>query len=378
MTEKETTTDVGGKHTQPTAHIGRWPDLLSAIEFHELVSGRRKGISASVLRCLLGMAELPYTAAIRWRNRRYDRRADLIHPVEVPVISVGNLTMGGTGKTPMVEWLARWFRSQGLRVTLISRGYGATDGARNDEALELEQRLPDVPHLQNPDRVAAAKVAVEELECQVILLDDAFQHRRIRRDLNIVLLDATEPFGFEHVFPRGMLREPVSGLERADVVALSRADMVSREAIEEIHARVRRLAPKADWLELSHRPQRLLDSHGGEASLETLQAKKVAAFCGIGNPDGFRHTLQSCGAEVISFRPMADHFNYQASDIEKLEKWVAEHPEVEFVLTTHKDLVKVSVPQLAGKPLRAVGIGLDILEGEEQLVAHLEGLRLKI
>src|SRR5206468_2100509 len=102
---------------------------------------------------------------------------------------VGNLTLGGTGKTPMVEWIGRWLLERGVRVTLISRGYGAADGSRNDEALELEQKLPGVPHLQNPDRVAAARVAVDEFDCQAILLDDGFQHRRLRRDLDIVLLD---------------------------------------------------------------------------------------------------------------------------------------------------------------------------------------------
>ena len=117
----------------------------------------------------------------------------------------------------MVEWIARWFRRHNVRVSIVSRGYRAEEGGRNDEARELEQKLPDVPHVQNPDRVAAAQIAVEELETQLIVLDDGFQHRRLARDVDIVLLDALEPFGFEHVFPRGTLREPLAGLRRADV-----------------------------------------------------------------------------------------------------------------------------------------------------------------
>ena len=180
--------------------------MLNPSEFRDLVSGRRRGIGASVLRAALRVAEVPYGLAMLWRNRRYDRDLARTHRVEVPVVSVGNLTLGGTGKTPMVEWIARHLRAQNVRVTLISRGYGAEAGAANDEALELEQKLPDVPHLQNPDRVAAARTAVDKLDCQLILLDDGFQHRRLGRDLDIVLLDALEPFGFGHVFPGGMLR----------------------------------------------------------------------------------------------------------------------------------------------------------------------------
>ena len=159
-----------------------------------------------MLRLLLHAAEVPYALVVGWRNRRFDRHPERVFRVAVPVISVGNLTTGGTGKTPLVEWLARWFRAAGVRVTLISRGYAAEKGARNDEAMELEQRLPDVPHLQNPDRVQAARIAVEELDCQLIILDDAFQHRAIARDLDIVLIDATEPFGYGHLLPRGLLR----------------------------------------------------------------------------------------------------------------------------------------------------------------------------
>src|SRR5262249_6755218 len=197
---------------------------LRPSDFRELVSGQRRGIKAGLLRAGLRIAETPYSLAMRTRNLWYNLGQSSSR-VEAKVISVGNLTLGGTGKTPMVEWLGRWFRKRGVRVAIVSRGYGAEDGVLNDEALELEQKLPDVPHLQNADRVAASRVAIEEFASQVILLDDAFQHRRIARDLDIVLLDALEPFGFDHVFPRGTLREPLEGLARASFVVLTRADM---------------------------------------------------------------------------------------------------------------------------------------------------------
>ena len=140
--------------------------MLKPSEFRDLVSGRRRGLAAAVSRSVLRGAEVPYTLAVNWRNRRYDEGTAAIHRAGVPVVSVGNLSLGGTGKTPMVRWIARWFRRKSIRVVVISRGYKADRPGTSDEALELRQKLPDVPHLENPDRVAAAWVAVEELDAQ--------------------------------------------------------------------------------------------------------------------------------------------------------------------------------------------------------------------
>ncbi len=231
--------------------------FLSPTSFRELVSGRRRGALAAVLRGTLAVAEVPYTWAVRWRNRHYDHSRDAVCRVDVPVISVGNLTLGGTGKTPMVEWIVRRFLAQGKKVGILSRGYASHSGP-NDEARELEWKLPGVPHVQNPDRVAAAHRAIAEFGCQVLVLDDAFQHRRIGRDLDIVLLDALEPLGYEHLFPRGTLREPVQGLARADVIALSRADLLAADERGAIHDRVLKLSPKAVWVEVVHAPLALV------------------------------------------------------------------------------------------------------------------------
>ncbi len=327
-----------------------------------------------MLRALLRLAEIPYSLAVRWRNRRYDRGTLPVAQVSVPVVSVGNLTVGGTGKTPMVEWLARWFLARGVRVTLISRGYGAQRGALNDEARELEERLPNVPHLQNPDRVEAAQTAVAELDCQVILLDDGFQHRRIGRDLDVVLLDALEPFGFSHVLPRGTLREPPCGLARADVVALSRSDVVPADRREAIHRQVRKYAPDAVWLELAHRPKSLLASGSKEASIDSLRGKKVAAFCGIGNPQGFRHTLAECGLHVVAMREFPDHHVFDRKDIDSLCRWAENQTGIEAVVCTHKDLVKIEAERLGGRPLWALVIGVEVLRGENALTSRLQSL----
>ena len=340
--------------------------------FTDLVSGRRRGPAASAARLGLRLAEVPYTLAVRWRNWRYDSPGR-VQRVSVPVVSVGNLTVGGTGKTPMVRWIARWFRQNGVGVTVISRGYGSRAGVANDEALELAQDLPDVPHLQDPDRVAAARSAIERFDCQLIVLDDAFQHRRIGRDLDLVMLDALEPFGFGHVFPRGTLREPVDGLSRADVVVLSRADMLEPDRRDEIRREVGRHAPDAVWAEITHTPRALLSFGGSEQPIESLAKEPVAAFCGVGNPAGFRHTLEVSGYEIVGFREFADHYAYGPADLESLARW-ADELDVAAVLCTQKDLVKLNIDRIGRHPLLAVAIGVDFLVGRGDLEKRLKTL----
>jgi len=368
--------------------------VLKPSEFRDLVSGRRRGVAPAVLRGVLRAAEVPYTLAVNWRNRRYDRgrkkgtgafcpegpsgasHKRCLSPFSsagVPVVSVGNLTLGGSGKTPMVHWIARWLRERGVRVAVISRGYRAAKGSASDEGLELRQKLPDVPHLENPDRVAAARVAVDELEMQALVLDAAFQHRRIARDLDIVLLDALEPFGFEHVFPRGTLREPLAGLARADVVALSRADLLSADQRAVIHRRVKTLCPNATWLEVIHQPQSLLAAGGAAQPIDALRGRPIAAFCGLGNPAGFRHTLGTCGYRVVAFRELPDHCRYTPAEVAALSTWAATL-DADALVCTHKDLVKLNVDRLAGRPLWALSIELSFLAGQQELENRLQAI----
>jgi tetraacyldisaccharide 4'-kinase len=343
---------------------------------------------AAVLRGILAAAEVPYTWAVRWRNHRYDCAARTVYRVEVRVVSVGNLTLGGTGKTPMVKWIVGRLLAQGKKAGIISRGYGARRGP-NDEALELAWKLQGVPHVQDPDRVAAARRACREHGCQVLVLDDAFQHRRIARDLDIVLLDALEPFGFDHVFPRGTLREPLEGLARADVVALSRADLLTAEGREAIRRRVATLAPQAVWVEVVHAPLALVAAGslpsasgrgaGGEGSLEsgtiqqpleTLHGRRVLAFCGLGNPAGFRHTLAVCGYNVVEFHEFPDHHVYRPRDLNVLAV-AARQSAAEVLVCTEKDLVKLGVARLGDRPLWAVRVGIDFLAGREEFERKL-------
>ena len=334
--------------------------------FRAIVSGEQRGPLAALARGVLGCVEWPYTAVVEQRNRRFDNDPLAVHQAGVPVISVGNLTLGGTGKTPMVKWLARELADDGKRVVLISRGYRGAGGEQNDEAVELAQSLPGIAHVQNPDRVAAAATALAEHGAEVLLLDDAFQHRRIARDLDIVLLDATAPFGYGHVFPRGLLREPAAGLRRADVVCLTRADLIDERSREAICQQAHRLAPEALWCEATHAPAALLSNRGEQQPLAVLAGKRVAAFCGIGNPDAFRATLAGTGCEIVAWRALSDHHHYTAEDRQTIAK-LADAAKAELVVCTHKDLVKVATEEIDGRPLFAIVIEMQFKAGEHAL-----------
>ena len=277
----------------------------------------------------------------------------------MPVVSVGNLTVGGTGKTPCVEYLARRFREWDVRVAILSRGYGVEHGP-NDEALVLEENLPDVPHLQGRDRAALAATAVEELESEVLILDDGFQHRRLGRDFDMVLVDATNPWGFGRLLPRGLLREPISSLRRADAILITRSDQAPDKEVAAIMSRIRRECPESPIVATSHRPLGWLRHGHGEAPAELLRGRPVAAFCGLGNPDAFRRSLTAIGCDVRDFRTFPDHHPYSCSDIDELRRWADSMPAETALATTQKDLVKLRTAMIGTHELWALRIGMHI------------------
>ncbi len=347
------------------------------IEYRRLVDGSRRDPLAWVLRGTLGLAEIPYRIVVAVRNWRYDTRRLKIHHAGVPVISIGNLTAGGTGKTPLVRYVARVLRERGVRVAIVSRGYGAPDGEENDEALELAATLPDVPHVQDPDRVEAARIAVEELETEVVLMDDGFQHRRLGRDLDVIAIDATRPFGYDHLLPRGLLREPVSSLARAGVAVLTRCDCVTPSERDQIRQRVLQINGDLTWVESVHAPSNLLRWPQSQLDVGMLHDKRVAVLCGIGNPDAFIRTTQGCGATVVATRALPDHAHYDSQTMQDIVAWLRPlASQVEFVVCTHKDLVKIQTDRIAGLPLMAIVVELRITSGEsalKQAIASVTG-----
>jgi len=341
------------------------------MHWRDIVSGRARGFLPSIIRAALSAASVPYSVVVRTRNRLYDRGWKKSLRVPIPVISVGNLTVGGTGKTPTVTMLAKWFRERSIRVAIVSRGYGAGADGRNDEARELEGKLDDVPHLQDPDRFASATIAYEELATQVILLDDGFQHRRLARDLDIVLLDASDPFGHGHLLPRGLLRESPRSLRRASVVMLTRCDLVTAQKLADIRTQVQRLAPKAAWVETEHRPVRIKNSSGEQHTIDWLKGKKCFVFSGIGNPAAFLETVRRCGVEIVGNQTFPDHHAYSALDMKQLEISARANPAIDCILCTGKDLAKIEVNRLGDCPLWMIDIDLTVRAGLEALEDRL-------
>lgn len=354
--------------------------MFSQEKLLEIVSGRKKGFISSLTRMFLSCLTPLYRAAIWWRNRRFSNSqndSSVVRRAGIPVISVGNLTTGGTGKTPMVIWISKWLRKQNLRVVLISRGYtanAAKSTGGNDEAIELESRLPDVPHLQAPNRYKMSQIAVDELESEIIVLDDGFQHRQLWRDLDIVLIDATEPFGFGRLLPRGLLREPVSALKRADIAILTRANLVSLKSRLQILDGIKQANDKIPIALTQTTFTTLLQFDGSEIPLERLgNYSSVFVFCAIGNPAGFRSTLEQAGANVGGFQTFRDHHEFSRDELDSVGK-EARRCGAEAIICTHKDLVKVGTNRIEGLPVLAAIIDVEFISDEQPLIDCLQGV----
>ncbi len=295
-------------------------------QFRAIISGRRRDAWARVARSLLGVAALGYRLAVGVRSALYDHHVLRSHRADAVVLCIGNLTTGGTGKTPLVIWLARLLREKGLRVAVLTRGYKARETVGNahstDEPAELASACPGAPVIVNPDRVAGATEAIRGYKAQVLLMDDGFQHRRLARDLDIVAVDATVPFGYGRLLPAGLLREPISGLKRAHAVVLTRCDLAERRGersfaptLDEIEAQIRGIKPDMVIARSVHAPVSLHYADGSHHDPDELRGKKVFAFCGLGNPVSFLRTVEACGCELIGSQTFNDHHAYTDRDL---------------------------------------------------------------
>jgi len=343
-----------------------------------VISGERRGPLAALARAGLAVLAGLYRVAFAIRDLWF-RMPGSARQASRPVVSVGNLTVGGTGKTPMVAYLARLVAEMGGRPVILSRGYGAASGGPNEEAIELARLCPGVPHLQNPDRLAALEGWVASNPCDVAILDDGFQHRRLARSLDIVLVDALRPFGFGHVLPRGLLREPPSALCRADMVVITRAELVTPDGVKLLkQTLLAHVRPGTPVLVAKHEPSGLLMADGSRREAASLRGREVAAACGIGNPEAFRLTLENAGAQVRLFDTFPDHYAYSVSDLDRLLR-TAEAAGLKSLVTTGKDIVKWQ-PLLAGRrslppvEVAALEVTLQVLEGEETLRRELGAL----
>ena len=342
-------------------------------ELQKIISGERKGAVAELMRLLLYVqAVAVYKPIINLRNRLYDKQWLKSYRLDVPVICVGNITAGGTGKTPMVVWLCRYLLQHGKKVAMLSRGYKGRDKTGNDEIQMIRQTLPEVSVVIDPDRVRGGREAIEKYHPDVIVLDDGFQHRRLRRDLDIVMIDCTCPFGYEALLPRGLLREPLEQLRRADAIVLSRSDLISADELDAIKNRLNAGETGKLIACCRHKPQALFCADD-EIPLSELSSRKVAAFCGIGNPESFPATLNQLGAKVIARKFLPDHINYNETIVSQLSQWRRDSG-ADWLMTTHKDWVKLRQFPAVRKwrELHWLKIELDITEGREQLGRKIE------
>ncbi|NGZ60967.1 MAG: tetraacyldisaccharide 4'-kinase [Nitrospira sp. LK265] len=305
------------------------------------------------------------------------------------VVSVGNLTVGGTGKTPIVILLTGWLSAKGRRVAILSRGYKRTsrvrqllvsDGSRilagpleaGDEPFLMAQRCPQAVVAVGADRVALGRWVLDRYPVDCIVLDDGFQHRALHRDVDLVLLDATDAAGLDALLPAGRLREPLTELGRASAIVITRAD--SRQDVDAIHGRLRSISclPE-DVVEVVFRPASVISPVSGERQpVEWCQGKKTWLVSGIGNSRSFRRSAESMGVEILGETAFEDHHGYQASDIEKIRANLRANS-CEIVLTTEKDggkLVSLLLPSDAWWMLR---LETKVVRGEERLHRLIDG-----
>jgi tetraacyldisaccharide 4'-kinase len=302
-----------------------------------VIGGAQRGIGATLLRAGLATVSLVYGGAMRLRNAKYSAGIG-VKRLPRPVISVGNLTTGGTGKTPVVAWLCDALRTSGERPAVLMRGYKAAAGDKGDEQRMLETLLnrpgvePIVVRAQ-PDRFEGGQVVLRDRpDVSVFVMDDGFQHRRLAREFDLLLIDATNPFGFQWVLPRGLLREPIAAIARAHAVLITHADRGNAGPIE---ARVRAHNPRARVYRCDHVHAGFL---GGEG---TLAGKRYFAFAGIGNPEAFAEQLARLGGTEVGRRWFGDHWAYTRADLEQIHRQ-AQAADAQIIVTTEKDWAKLA------------------------------------
>jgi len=344
--------------------------------YRRVVSGQDASAGASILRGALRLGSLLWTPVTALNEILRTGQGGA--RVAVPVISIGNLTVGGTGKTPLVRKLVADLLARGRRPVILSRGYAAEGAGPNDEARVLTRAHPEVLHLQDKDRASRAKYVSDARLGDVIVLDDGFQYHALARDLNVCTLDATNPFGYGAVLPGGLLREPLAGLYRARPVVITRSELVEPSEIEAIKRGVLEHNQYAKILVTEMAFTALLDATDPAlpAVAETpsgLAGASVALASGIGNPEAFRKGVARLGARVRVHVVKGDHHPWSQSDVDALAAR-ARRENAAAVITTLKDAVKLAhcAWPADAPPLRALDVEVRIVEGKEVWEALLD------
>jgi len=347
------------------------------VYLERVVLGEERGFVSWVIRAAMWPLSVVYRIGLSVYLGLYSSGLRRRLQLNVPVVSVGNLTFGGTGKTPAVQAIARMLADSGKRCVVLSRGHGGSaSGATivsdgrcvlvdpsvcGDEPAMLAESLPGVPVIVGRDRRVTGRLACSGFSPDVIILDDGLQYWQLHRELDIIVLDATRPFGSGLLMPMGDLREPISGIARGGAFILTNSSRAADSELAGIRSLISRLVPDAPVFEANRKPVDLLLCSGELRAVESLRGVAVAAFCGIGRPEGFFDLVRDSGAEMIESVAFADHHWYTSDDIKRLSII-----EAEAYITTEKDFARLNAdalpPEFARK-LHVLRITLEIQDG---------------
>lgn len=363
----------------------------------DIIEDRSKGTGADLLRGLLRGLSVVFTGLVQLRLWLYRIGVKRYHTLGCQVISVGNLTVGGTGKTPVVEVLARLLEANGRRVAILSRGYKrekkpflerwkdrlllrsgeepppqvVTDGETvfmdsahsGDEPYMLARNLRGVAVIVGSDRVRSGKYAIKKLGCDTLILDDGFQHLRLKHRLDIVLVDATNPFGNGRCLPRGILREPVRNIKRAGFIFITKSRPTGEP---ELRQTLRALNPTAEISECRHSAKYFQDVYTDEKQPLTMaEGKRVVAISGIARPRGFENELVRQGAEVLDHRMFPDHHRFTSGEIMEVANRAVEM-DADCLVTTEKDAVRFPHVKGCSIPMVYLRVEIEMMSGSEQ------------
>lgn len=359
--------------------------------------GPKSGWDRTALRILEWLSVL-YRIGVNCNCLSYQNHPERQVRLGAKVISVGNITVGGTGKTPAVCMIARRLYATGVRVAVLNRGYRSqreqdtsvmSDGSHvflsaregGDEACLMARILLGIPVLVGRDRARSGRIAIDDFQSQVLILDDGFQHWQLHRDLDIVLIDGTNPFGSGNVLPRGILREPLEHLNRADLFIITKTDQTDRITIDHIYEVLRCYNASAPIAEAIHKPAWCVPFaqwHCMEAADRTPRyfpkGQEAIAVSALGNPDSFEHTIQTFGCQLVGSIRYDDHYSYTEADVAAMADKAAAADAI--LITTEKDAVKLPAAYIEDcrLPLYVLGIEMDIVKGNDGIEKILQDI----
>jgi tetraacyldisaccharide 4'-kinase len=350
--------------------------------WEKILRGHRNDVVAQSIRRFAQLGSWGYAAGVKGRELAYQHGLLSVKRLPQPTVCIGNITVGGTGKTPLVLRLTKDLLAQGLKPAVLLRGYKreknrrepvlvrdgrhvlATITEAGDEAMELANRLPGACIGVGADRYAVGNFIMQNHPIDCFILDDGFQHHRLQRDINIVTLDVTDPWGGGRLLPAGLLREPPESLRRADAVVLTRAGSIGPDRLSVLRAEVQtHMQPTAGLLESRHEPRTLIALDGGrKLSLSELRGKKVMAVSAIGNPKAFENMISQLGARLVATLRLADH----TGRTDEVRQWVRKNRrQAEWILMTEKDAMRWGTGGSLPLPAYALRMELVFSDGEE-------------